>query len=340
MMNEGVMLSVPVGVVQSDRGTRKALPILMLEKLYRTHVPSHRPGKKAPCPGFIKPALAEQLSRPPEGEGWIHEVKFDGYRIQVHIANETLKIFTRRGNDWTERFTPIKVAAWEIKAASAIIDGEIVARAEDGVSDYSLLQRQIKRGRSEDLVMYAFDLLYLNGHDLRSEPLIERRELLSRLIQNTDVLLSESFEGDGATIFALACEMGIEGIVSKRQASRYRSGRTNDWIKVTCRQRETLVIAGYALKESRFDGLYLGRREGSDLIYAGKVDHGFSNDQIADLQKRLKPIVQKSQAYTKKIAKPKAVWVRPVLLAEIEYRAKSAHGKLRHPSFKGIRDDL
>jgi bifunctional non-homologous end joining protein LigD len=228
-------------------------------------------GKKAVFPGFIKPALAEQLSRPPKGEG---------------------------------------------------------------------LQKEIRAKRSDKLVLYAFDLLYLNGNDLRGVPIEDRKARLRDLIRNTDILFSESFEADGATIFAHACEMGIEGIVSKRAGSRYRSGRTNDWIKSTCRQRETLAIVGYALKENRFDGLYLGRPNGDDLEYAGKVDHGFSGDQVSDLQAKFKRLMQKSQAFTKKVAKPKAVWLKPVLLAEIEYRAESAQRKAAPSVLQGLRDDL
>jgi bifunctional non-homologous end joining protein LigD len=140
-------------------------------------------------------------------------------------------------------------------------------------------------------------------------------------------------------MFKHACKMGLEGIVSKIRDSRYSSGRGNDWVKVTCRQRETLPIAGFALKENRFDGLYIGRQEGDELIYAGKVDHGFDKISTEDLQARLKPLIRKTQPYAKKIAH-RGVWVEPSLLAEIEYRAKSAEGKVRHPFFKGLREDL
>jgi bifunctional non-homologous end joining protein LigD len=136
-----------------------------------------------------------------------------------------------------------------------------------------------------------------------------------------------------------ACEMGLEGIVSKVRDARYNSGRVNEWVKVTCRQRETLPIAGFALKANQFDGLYVGRLKGKDLIHAGKIDHGFDKTSAKDLQARLKPLIRKSQPYAKKIAH-RGIWVEPSLLAEVEYRAKSAEGKLRHPFFKGIREDL
>lgn len=152
-------------------------------------------------------------------------------------------------------------------------------------------------------------------------------------------LLSESFETNGAAMFKQACKMGLEGVVSKLREGRYHSGRTNDWVKKTCAQRETLAIAGFALDGNKWEGLYLGRRKGRDLIYAGKVDHGFDTVSAKDLQARLTPLIRKTQPYSKKIAH-RGIWVEPKLLAEIEYRAKSAEGKLRHPFFKGLLDDL
>jgi bifunctional non-homologous end joining protein LigD len=296
-------------------------------------------GVKAPFPGFIQPELASSIEKVPAGARWIHEVKFDGYRVQVHLANEAVKVFTRRGNDWTNRFKKIAGDAWHINAGLAIIDGEVITpSSENGISDFSVLQNEL-RGKSNKLVLYAFDLLYLNGFDLRKAPLFERKALLRKLIAKTDVLFSESFETDGAAMCKQACKMGLEGVVSKVRDSRYNSGRGNDWVKVTCRQRETLPIAGFALKESRFDGLYIGRRDGDELIYAGKVDHGFDDASAKDLQARLKPLIRKTQPYAKKIAH-RGIWVEPSLLAEIEYRAKSAAGKVRHPFFKGVREDL
>jgi bifunctional non-homologous end joining protein LigD len=296
-------------------------------------------GIRAPFPGFVEPTLASSIERAPTGERWIHEVKFDGYRVQLHLANAAIKLFTRRGHDWTHRFKKIASDAWHIKAGSAIIDGEVIVPDEKtGVSDFSVLQNEL-RGTSNRLVLYAFDLLYLDGFDLRKAPLHERKALLRSRIAKTDVLFSDSFETDGPRMLQHACAMGLEGVVSKVRDSRYASGRGNDWVKVTCRQRETLTIAGFALKENRFDGLYVGRQEGNDLIYAGKVDHGFDRASAMDMQARLKPLIRKTQPYAKKVTH-RAVWVEPVLLAEIEYRAKSAEGKVRHPVFKGVREDL
>jgi bifunctional non-homologous end joining protein LigD len=294
-------------------------------------------GVKAPLPGFIEPALATSIEKVPAGERWIHEIKFDGYRVQVHLANEAVKIFTRRGNDWTKRFKKVAHDAWRIKAASAVIDGEIVVPAADGTTDFSVLQNELK-GTSKAIVLVAFDLLYLNGQEIRNEPLVRRKAELKKIIAGTDVQFSESFEIEGREMFAHACKLGLEGVVSKVRDSAYASGRGNNWVKKTCAQRETLAIAGFALDEGKWDGIYVGRRKGDDLVYAGKVDHGFDKVSAADLRKRLEPLVRKTQAFAKRVAH-KGIWVEPKLLAEIEYRAKSAEGKVRHPFFKGLRDD-
>jgi bifunctional non-homologous end joining protein LigD len=295
-------------------------------------------GVKANYPGFIGPALATSITKVPSGERWLHEIKFDGYRVQVHIKDAAVTVFTRRGNDWTKRFKKIADDAWHVSAGSAIIDGEVVAPATDGTTDFSVLQNELK-GRSTKIVLVAFDLLYLNGYDLRKLPLIERKALLKKTINETEIQFSESFEVDGGEMFKHACKTGLEGVVSKVRDSKYASGRSHDWVKKTCAQRDTLTIAGFALDGSKWDGLYLGRHEGGELIYAGKVDHGFDKDSARELQARLKPLIRKTQPYSKRIAH-RGIWVEPELLAEIEYRAKSAAGKVRHPFFKGLREDF
>jgi bifunctional non-homologous end joining protein LigD len=251
-------------------------------------------GTKAAYPGFIEPVLATTTDKVPAGQRWLHEIKFDGYRVQVHLRDAAVKVFTRRGNDWTNRFPKIAADAWNINAGSAIIDGEVVVPAANGTTDFSLLQNELK-GRSKRIVMVAFDLLYLNGYDLRRLPLFERKALLKKIIFKTDIQFSA--------------------------------------------QRETLAIAGFALDGKKWDGIYLGRRKGKELIYAGKVDHGFDTASAKDLQARLKPLIRKTQPYAKKIAH-RGIWVEPSLLAEVEYRAKSPEGTLRHPFFKGIPEDL
>ncbi|MBR1280288.1 non-homologous end-joining DNA ligase [Bradyrhizobium sp. AUGA SZCCT0283] len=295
-------------------------------------------GLKAPFPGFIEPELATATEKVPSGGRWLHEIKFDGYRVQVHLVNEAVKVFTRRGNDWTKRFRKIADDVWHIAAGSAIIDGEVVVPADDGTTDFSVLQNELK-GKSTKIVLVVFDLLYLNGFDLRKLPLLERKAHLKKIIAGSDVQFSESFEMDGREMYAHACKVGLEGVVSKVRNSKYSSERGNDWVKKTCAQRETLMVAGFALKDNDWDGIYLARRKGDDLIYAGKVDHGFDRASAANLRKRLTPLIRKTQPYAKRIAH-KGIWVEPEVLAEIEYRAKSAEGKVRHPFFRGIREAL
>jgi bifunctional non-homologous end joining protein LigD len=220
-----------------------------------------------------------------------------------------------KGNDWTRRFRKIADDAWHINAGSAIIDGEVVVPAEDGTTDFSVLQNELK-GKSTKIVLVAFDLLHMNGVDLRKLPLIERKAHLKKIIAGTDLQFSQSFEVDGSEMYAHACKVGLEGVVSKVRDSKYQSGRSNDW-----------------------DGIYVGRRKGNDLIYAGKVDHGFDKKSASDLRERLTPLIRKTQPYSKRIAH-KGIWVEPELMAEIEYRTKSAEGKVRHPFFKGVREDI
>jgi bifunctional non-homologous end joining protein LigD len=205
-------------------------------------------GVKTPFPGFVEPALASSIEKVPAGGRWIHEIKFDGYRVQVHLANEAVKIYTRRGHDWTKRFRKVADDAWHISAGSAIIDGEVVVPAADGSTDFSVLQNELK-GKSGKIVLVAFDLLYLNGYDLRKLPLIARKMHLKKLIAETALQFSESFEVDGPEMFQHACNVGLEGVVSKVRDSVYSSGRGNNWVKKTCAQRETLTIAGRARRQ-------------------------------------------------------------------------------------------
>lgn len=213
----------------------------------------------------------------------------------------------------------------------------MVVPSANGVSDFSVLQNELK-GRSTKIVLIAFDLLYLNGHDLRKLSLLARKAELKQIIDGTAVQFSDSFEIDGQKMYLNACKLGLEDVVSKVRDGAYVSGRGNIWVKKTCQQRETLTIAGFALDGQKWDGIYLGRRKGRDLIFAGKVDHGFDKNSAAELRKRLTPLIRKTQPYTKRIAHL-GRWVEPQLLAEIEYRAKSAEGKVRHPFFLGLRED-
>ena len=183
---------------------------------------------QGPASGLHRARACDNGRKGAIGERWVHEIKFDGYRVQTHLANAEVKIFSRRGHDWTTRFRKVADDAWHIEAGSAIIDGEVVVPSADGTTDFSVLQNELK-GRSTKIVLVAFDLLYLNGHDLRKLPLVERKARLRKLIDGTNIQFSESFEIDGREMFKHACKTGLEGVVSKVRDSRYPIGRTNDW---------------------------------------------------------------------------------------------------------------
>jgi bifunctional non-homologous end joining protein LigD len=291
--------------------------------------------------GFVEPALATLAERPRSGDRWVHEIKFDGYRIQLHCGDVT-KFFTRRGYDWTPRFKEVAAATAKLKTHSAIIGGEVIVPTETGVSDFGALESELGAGRSDKLVFYAFDLLYLDGLDLRPVSLIDRKRVLAELLAEAGSRIknSEHLEAPGATVLKNACKMELEGIVSKLVDGPYTSGRTHNWVKVTCRQRETFAIVGWAEKAGKFDGVYLGRAVEGKLEYAGKVEHGFSDQSARGVVERLRPLLQRAQALNTKIKKPKARWVKPLVLADVEYRALTGEGLMRHPSFKGVREDL
>jgi bifunctional non-homologous end joining protein LigD len=184
------------------------------------------------------------------------------------------------------------------------LTAKAVAPAEDGTTDFSVLQNELK-GKLTKIVMVAFDLLYLNGQDLRKLPLLKRKAIMQKLIAKTAIQFSESFELDGREMFKHACKSGLEGVVSKVRDSRYPLDRTSDWVKVTCAQRETLPIAGFVLDGHKWSGIYIGRQKAGQLIYAGKVDHGFTPETEKDLRARLKPLIRKTQPYAKKDRAPR-----------------------------------
>jgi len=191
-------------------------------------------------------------------------------------------------------------------------------------------------------VYFVFDILFIDDTSLKDCALSGRKEVLAELMrgQKYQIRVSEHLEGGGEPLFKQACRLGLEGIVSKRTDAKYRSGRNPDWTKRTCRMRDTFVVAGIAFKGGKFDGIYLGRRTDEGLLYAGKVENGFDAQSERDLRRRAARLETRAQPLTKKIKKPKAAWLKPKLLVDVEYRALTGDGKLRHPSFKGIRDDL
>jgi bifunctional non-homologous end joining protein LigD len=297
---------------------------------------------------FVEPALATLEREAPSGKEWLHEVKFDGYRMQAQIAGTDVRLLTRTGLDWTDRFgAGIPAALASLKCADAILDGEIVVLADSGVSSFSALQAALSAGRTDRMIYYVFDLLRLDGEDLRDEPLVERKERLRELLDPLDddgpVRFSDHFVEPGKVMLKHACRMGLEGVVSKRADAPYRSGRTGVWIKSKCTERQEFVIGGYLPSDKTGRGLrslLVGYHEGAALKYAGRVGTGFSTVAGDDLKKKLDALKAGKSPFDARVPGGKGlVWVEPELVAEVEFRSWTADRIIRHASFQGLRED-
>jgi bifunctional non-homologous end joining protein LigD len=286
-------------------------------------------------PGFLKPQLATLKSKAPNGPQWLHEIKYDGYRVQVHLNKGRKKVFTRNGLDWTKRFSVI-AGALDL-SGQAIIDGEVVV-IKDGRTNFSELQAELAAGRQDALVFYAFDLLYLNGFDLRGARQIERKAALENLIEGIEapIVYSEHLVGDGQEMFEHAAKLNSEGIVSKDADAPYRSDRNEAWLKIKTVQKGKFPVVGFVKDPTGVAALYLGRREGKDLLYMGKVGTGWSRTVSGQIRKQLDTVVSPKSKLTKPIRKPKATWVEPSFMAEVEFRDVTSDGLLRQSSFKGL----
>ncbi len=253
--------------------------------------------KRAPLPAFIEPChpVIGILPDRKEEERWAPEVKFDGYRAQAHLTPSKPVLYTRRGYDWTERFATIASELPELKARSAIIDGEIIVPDESGAPNFHALHADMAKGRTDRLIYYAFDLLYLDGFDLRAATLRDRRDALRTLIGDGSarVRFSENLHTKGSALFDLACQMNLEGIVIKRWDSPYRSGEQDAWRKIKCKKSDSFPIIAFVEKlgarPRRIASLYLGRYENGSLLYAGKAQTGFTNDDLYEVRERLDP---------------------------------------------------
>ncbi len=295
-------------------------------------------------PSRIDPCLATLVPKPPAGSQWAFEVKWDGYRLAVHIEPSKVRIITRGGHDWTERFPSIAGAASQLPLETAILDGEAVVLDETGRSDFGALQRALKRRPAAhepgEIILYAFDLLYLDGRDLRRLPQRERRRLLVPIIAGNAgaIRLSEEVEASGHDFFRVACELGLDGIISKDRQRQYRSGRRPEWLKIKCVLCDSFVIVGFepGAVPGAIGRLLLAARKGDALAYVGGVGTGFTHQTSARLRELLEEIVTKNPAVN--LRRKAAIFTEPLLAAEIEYRAWTDEGKLRHPSFKGVRE--
>jgi bifunctional non-homologous end joining protein LigD len=292
---------------------------------------------KIEMPGFIKPQLATLKSKAPSGGEWIHEIKYDGYRIQVHVNAGRKKAYTRSGLDWTKRFSGI-AGAFDIPG-QAVIDGEVVV-VHEGRTNFSELQAELARGRQDRLLYYAFDLLWIDGQDLRNRPQAERKVLLQELFETHEleapVLYSEHLVGNGQKMFEHAAKLNWEGIVSKRADAPYKSERGEAWLKVKTVQREKFPVVGFVKDPTGVAALYLGKQDGDELRYIGKVGTGWSRTVSSQIRKQLNTVVSPKSKLTKPVRKPKATWVEPKFFADVEYRDITSDGLLRASSFKGL----
>lgn len=315
--------------------------------------PGALPGAvKGDPPSRIEPQLATQVPKPPggpledTGELWLHEIKFDGYRTMAHVTNGEVRLITRGGIDWTKRYGDLPQAFSRLPLSQAIIDGEIMVLDEKGISRFALLQDALSAGARSKLHFYAFDLLHLDGWDLRRAPLARRKALLAELLAgvgaNSAIQLSDHVEGDGQGLYDQATEHGLEGIVSKRANATYQSGRTKSWTKVKALQKGDFVIAGYTISDAAEGLAALGMAEFEDgeLHYRGKVGTGFDAATAAELLARLEPL---RDGATPPEGVPREImremkWVRPMLSARIHYANRTADNSLRHGVFRGLRD--
>jgi bifunctional non-homologous end joining protein LigD len=303
---------------------------------------------KGRYPGFIEPALATPRKTAPASGPWLHEIKFDGYRLQAHVRSGKAKLYTRSGLDWTARFGKDIVKALSgLTSGEIIIDGELVVESAGGASDFSALQADLAAGRTGRLVFYAFDLLYLDGHDLRPAPLVKRKATLEALLRKAPVPLrySDHVEDNGALVLRHACRLGLEGVISKQKDAPYRSGRGKGWIKSKCLERQEFVVAGFVPSSTirkAIGSLVLGVHDKDRLVHAGRVGTGFSHKVAEDLLKRLAKLKVEKSPFARTLSADEARqvrFVRPELVAEVEFRAWTADGLIRHASYRGLRED-
>ncbi|MGE5538753.1 MAG: non-homologous end-joining DNA ligase [Gemmatimonas sp.] len=346
----GFPVSYPISWAELKRGVRA--DSFTMDGLLKRRSPARRtrpvkPDK--PCAAhFVPPQLATLVDAPPDGDRYIHEIKLDGYRGQLVVDGGKARFFTRRGNDWSDRFAPIVVQCAKLPVRCATIDGEAVVLDSRGVSDFSRLQEALAAGRAGDIVFFAFDLIHLDGADLAREPLRARKQALDNVLRGasglTRIRYSDHIEGRAEDMLREGCRLGVEGIVSKRADAPYRSGRSEDWLKSKCSKRQEFVVGGWLPREHDahdLGALLVGFYDRGKLRYAGKVGTGFDRRTRRELLRRLVPRASKRQPFDEvpEYQRPFARWVDPGVVAEVEFAEFTGDGILRHPSFKGVRED-
>jgi bifunctional non-homologous end joining protein LigD len=325
---------------------------VVAESVKRTRRSSVRPSringaKKSPMPRIIESTLATSVEEAPKGNAWLHEIKHDGYRMLCRIEGGEAQFLSRKQQDWTQTFPALSCIVGKLPIENAWLDGEVVVIGEDGRSSFQALQESLSANNSERLSYVVFDLLYLDGFDLRGAPLIERKKVLKSLVegQSQKLRYSDHVQGRGEDFYESACALGVEGMVSKRSDSRYTSIRTTDWLKIKCKLADDFVIGGYTASDVRkFRGLLLGRYdEAGKLRYVGRVGTGFSERSLVELHEKLNRLQQEKSPFAQRLPTEDARgahWVRPVLVAHILFTEWTRDGKIRLPSFQGLRLDL
>lgn len=304
--------------------------------------------RQGALPAFVEPCLATLVDKAPDNARWIHELKFDGYRIQARLEHGKVRLMTRKGLNWTDKFPTVAEAVARLPADTALLDGEVVSEDKDGISRFSLLQQDLKSGRHDRMVFYAFDLLHCDGMDLMPLPLTERKAALARLLARARgaVRLSESIAEPGPVLLKQACRMGLEGIVSKLADARYHPGRGHDWLKAKCSDRQEFVVAGFAPSTAdahAVGALVLGVYDRGSLKYSGRVGTGFSHDTARTLYRTLKSRARKTSPFTPvppdERGRRGPVWVDPTMVVEVDFHGWTHGDRVRQGSFQGVRED-
>ncbi|RIK81035.1 MAG: DNA ligase D [Planctomycetota bacterium] len=302
-------------------------------------------------PRSFAPQLATLATDVPSGGGWLHEIKFDGYRILAFCDNGQVRLRSRRGNDWSQRFETIAAALSRSQFSGALFDGEVVVLGPDGRTDFQTLQNLMRRGNDADVVYYLFDLPFYRGHDVTDWPLVDRKRLLAAVLASARpklpacVRLSDHIVGSGEEVAEHACRYGLEGIVSKRADSPYVQKRSADWLKVKCLRRQEFVVGGWTDRRSGPAGigsLLLGFYRGADLVYCGRVGTGFTAQTQDELLERLKPLAAEGPPFASQSPgyhEPGTHYIRPEIVVEVQFGEWTEAGILRHAAFKGIRED-